>query len=178
MKKIGVVVAGLAVIIAVLHFMSPPEFKVERQIIINKPKAEVFAFLKSLKNEQKWSPWAKKDPNMSMTYRGVDGTVGSVSAWAGNKEVGEGEQEVKNIIEGDRIDLELRFKKPMENTGTAYFITETIEPSQTRVRWGMIGQSHFPANIICLIINMKKMLADTFDDGLNQLKKVMESQAR
>ena len=174
MKKAGIVIAVLAIIITVLHLMSPPSFKVEREITINKPKAEVFAFLKSLKNEQKWSPWAKKDPNMSITYRGVDGAVGSVSAWSGNQEVGEGEQEVKNIVEGERIDLELRFKKPMENTGTAYFITEALGPQQTKVKWGTEGQSHFPTNIICLIINMKKMLADTFDEGLAQLKKVME----
>src|SRR3546814_1199842 len=43
-----------------------------------------------------------------------DGTVGFVYAWDGNKKAGKGEQEIRGITEGRKIDLELRFIKPFE----------------------------------------------------------------
>ena len=61
-----------------------------------------------VKDHDAWSPWMRKDPSIVKQYRGTDGTVGFVQSWSGNKEVGVGEQEIKNISEGSRIDYELR----------------------------------------------------------------------
>lgn len=35
------------------------------------------------------------DPNMEKEFKGTDGTVGFIYGWNGNKEGGEGEQEIK-----------------------------------------------------------------------------------
>jgi len=174
MKRLGIVLGVLVGAFFVLGLVLPKHFVVEREIVINKPKGFVFSQLKQLKNHKDWGPWAKRDPNMITEYKGTDGTVGFVSAWCGNDEVGVGEQEIKNIVEGERLDLELRFKKPMENNGEAYFVTETVGENQTKVRWGMKGESKFPMNVVCLVINMKGMLAKDFDEGLTSLKTVLE----
>ncbi len=42
-------------------------------------------------------PWAEKYPNMVKKFTGTDGEVGAISSWKGNKEVGEGEQEITGI---------------------------------------------------------------------------------
>jgi hypothetical protein len=168
------VVGALFGIIIVLGFIAPKNFRVEREITINKPRVAVFAYIKSLENAKKWQPWSKRDPNINLTYRGTDGAVGSVSAWIGNSDVGSGEQEIKNIIEGERIDLELRFKKPFEDTSSAYLVTESIGDTQTKVRWGIAGTSKFPINVLCMIMGMDKMLAKDFDEGLAALKKNLE----
>ena len=71
---------------------------------------EVFDYVKYLKNQDNFSKWASMDPDMQKTYRGTDVTVGFVSAWASdNPDVGVGEQEIKAITAGQRIDFELRF---------------------------------------------------------------------
>jgi hypothetical protein len=49
---------------------------------------------------------------MKKEFRGTDGTDGFVYAWDGNKNAGSGEQEIKRITDGDRIDLEIRFARP------------------------------------------------------------------
>ncbi len=54
------------------------------------------------------------DPNLKKDFRGTDGTVVFVFAWHGNKQAGEGEQEIKSIREGERLDLEIRFVRPFE----------------------------------------------------------------
>ncbi len=174
MKKLLIVVGVLVAVIAVLGMIAPTEMKIEKEILIEKPKDFVFAELKLLKNHDSWSPWSKLDPNMSHEYRGTDGSIGFVSAWAGNDKVGVGEQELKKIIEGERLEYELRFKEPFEDTSLIYLVTESVSPTQTRVKWGMEGTNKFPRNIFCLVMNLKKMLGDQLNEGLVSLKKNLE----
>lgn len=174
MKKILAAVLGLAAIVLIAGMIVPADFRVEREIVINKPNDFVFNQLKLLKNHNQWSPWAKKDPNMTMQYDGIDGTVGFVTAWSGNKEVGIGQQRIMFIEEGKKIETELYFKEPMEDTCRAYFMTESTADNQTRVRWGMTGNTPFPGNLICLLMNMQDKLGKDFEEGLNNLKVVLE----
>ena len=89
---IVVVIIALTIVLVII---APKEYNVNRSITINKPLPEVFSYLKFLKNQGDWSPWAEKDPNMEKTFVGNDGEVGCVSSWKGNKDVGEGEHEIK-----------------------------------------------------------------------------------
>lgn len=172
---LGVVVGLLAVVVAVLAMIAPTELHVEREVVVDQPKDVVFEELKFVKNHDIWSPWSKRDPNIVHEYKGTDGTVGFVSAWSGNDEVGVGEQEITKITEGERIDYELRFKKPMEDTSTAYLITEAAGENQTRVKWGMDGKLPFAGNVFCMLMNMKATLIADFDEGLAGLKKHLEA---
>src|SRR5688572_16407495 len=106
---LAVFVSVIVLLVTFLGVLAPKQFVVEREVLINKPKDFVFAELKQVRNHGNWSPWERKDPNLKKDYKGTDGTVGFVASWAGNKEVGVGEQEITNIIEGQRIDFELRF---------------------------------------------------------------------
>jgi len=172
--SLGAIVGIAVLVIAVLASMAPTDLYVERQVLIEKPKDVVFSELKLVKNHDLWSPWFKKDPNLVKEYKGEDGTVGFVSAWSGNDEVGVGEQEIKSIKEGERIDYELRFMKPMEDTSAAWLITEALDENQTKVKWGMRGKTPFPGNVICMVMNMRQKLAADFDEGLGMLKKHLE----
>lgn len=162
----------LAMIILILSLAVPTEFRIERDIIINKPKTEVFSYIKSLKNQDYWSVWNMKDPNMKREFKGTDGTVGFVSRWEGNKNVGMGEQEIKKIVEGERVDMELRFEKPMKMTNDGFISTISEGDDKTRVRWGFSGNSGRPMNIFSAL--MKGALTKDFDKGLNNLKNILE----
>ncbi|TKD60712.1 SRPBCC family protein [Flavobacterium sp. ASW18X] len=168
------VVISLLALILLLTLLAPKEYDVSRSIFINKPKAEVFNVLRSLKEQDTWSPWAKKDPGMHKEYRGVDGEVGSVSYWNGNKEVGEGEQEITSIKDGERIEGHLRFLKPFKSESNCYFITESVNQG-TKVTWGFNGKNKFPMRIMMLFMSMDKMVGKDFEEGLASLKSKMES---
>ena len=166
----------LAAVVVVLAFTVSGNYKVEREISINKPKSEVFSYIKMLKNQNDWGPWARKDPNMKVEYRGTDGAPGFVSAWkSDNDQLGEGEQEIKKIVEGERIDTELRFKQPFAATNDSYMLTEATGENQTKVRWGFAGSVPRPFNVMCLFMDMDKMVGDEFQEGLNTLKTKLES---
>jgi hypothetical protein len=176
---IGIIVLVVVLIafIAVAAFVAPTDYKVERSVTINKPKAEVFAYLKQLKNQNDWGPWFKKDPAMKLDSRGTDGAVGYTQIWDSTKDdVGAGEQEITKITEGERIDSQLRFKRPFESTSDAYMITESTGENQTKVRWGFSGAMPRPMNIMLLMMDMDKEVGKDFDEGLNSLKTILENQ--
>ena len=172
-----VLIVLLVCALAILAFMAPTGYKVERSVTINKPKAEVFAYIKNLKNQADWGPWYKKDPSMKIVTSGTDGTPGFITSWdSTNKYVGEGEQEIKKVTEGERLDSELRFKRPFESRSDAYMTTESAGDNQTKVKWGFTGSMPRPMNIMLLMIDMDKEVGKDFDDGLSNLKTILEKQ--
>lgn len=172
MKKLFFVLLGLIALFLVLAAVMPKDFKIEKEIIVNKPVHDVFNYLKTTKNAKEWCPWMKKDPNITQEFTGEDGTVGFIESWSGNKEVGVGEKEITNIVANQRIDFELRFLKPMKATNQAYLITEDLGNNETKVIWGMTGHTNFPLNLICFF--MQKKVGNEFSAGLNNLKEVLE----
>ena len=172
-----VLIVLLVCALAILAFMAPTGYKVERSVTINKPKGEVFAYIKNLKNQADWGPWYKKDPSMKIVTSGTDGTPGFITSWnSTNKDVGEGEQEIKKVTEGERLDSELRFKRPFESRSDAYMTTESAGDNQTKVKWGFTGSMPRPMNIMLLMIDMDKEVGKDFDNGLSNLKTILEKQ--
>lgn len=176
MKTFLYILLTIIAVLVIIGLIAPTNYAVEREIAINKPKAEVFEYVKSLKNQDNWSVWSKRDPNIKKTFRGQDGTVGFISAWEGNDEVGKGEQEITKIIDGERIDSDLRFEKPFESISPTYLITESVSDNETKVKWGFSGKSPFPLNIMMLFMNIEESIGKDFDDGLTNLKGILENQ--
>jgi hypothetical protein len=175
MRRILLGIVGIIALLLVIALVLKKDYAVVREITINKPKAEVFNYIKYLKNQDDYSVWAKMDPNMKKEYRGTDGTVGFVSAWDSKEDnVGKGEQEIKQINEGDRIDMELRFIEPFEANDNAYMTTESISENETKVKWGFNGRMDYPMNLMLLFMNMDEMLGKDLETGLQNLKANLE----
>ncbi|AHZ85426.1 SRPBCC family protein [Bdellovibrio bacteriovorus] len=154
MKTFGIIVGSLVALILVLGLIAPKDFKVRRDIIIDRPQADVYAYVKQLKHQSLWNSWFLKDPKVKMDYKGEDGTVGFIVTWESSlKEVGVGEQEIKNLVDNNRVDTEIRFKIPMEASFDSYVITESVDPAQTRVTMGMHDELAIPMNVMSFLFN-------------------------
>jgi uncharacterized protein YndB with AHSA1/START domain len=177
LKKILMVLLLLIVAALVVAIFTKKDYTIEREVVINKPKQQVFDYVKMLKNQNYYSKWNMKDPNAKMEYKGTDGTVGFVSSWdSKDKEVGTGEQEIAKITDGQRIDMNLHFIKPFEGRSTAYMTTEAVGDNQTKVKWGFNGHMPYPMNLMLLCMNMEKMIGDDLSTNLTNLKGVLEKQ--
>ena len=177
LKRILIVVVIIIAVPLIAALFIKGDYAVVRETTISKPKQEVFSYIKEIKNQNNYSVWNMKDPKSKMEYTGTDGTVGFISSWDSEmKEVGKGEQEIKKIAEGERIDMELRFKKPFEATDYAYMTTEAIDSTHTKVSWGFTGKMPYPMNFMCLFMNMDKMLGPDLQSGLDNLKGILEKQ--
>ncbi|WKK81551.2 SRPBCC family protein [Marivirga arenosa] len=177
LKIIGFTVVAIIVALLLIAAVAENDYAVEREIIVNEPKDKVFEYIKYLKNQDNWSRWASADPNMKKSFSGTDGQVGFVSAWdSDNEEVGKGEQEITKIIEGERVETELRFIEPFESTEMAYMAVEEIEAGKTKVIWGFEGSMDYPMNLLLLTMDFDAMLGADFEYGLGNLKDILESE--
>lgn len=169
------IIIAIVAVIVLLALIAPKTYNVSRRITIDKPVSEVFNYLKHVKNQDAWSPWKKKDPNMKQEYTGTDGEVGFISRWEGNKDVGTGEQEIVSITENTSVNSQLRFYKPWKSQSDAYLTTRVLNESSTEVVWGFSGVNKPPSNIFFLFFNMDKTVGKDFEEGLSELKQILES---
>lgn len=172
MNTFLIIIAIIFVFPFVLALFVKKDYHIERSIIINRPKHEVFDYIKFIRNQDNFSKWTMMDPDMHKKFTGTDGTPGFIYAWKGDNKVGEGEQEIQQIIEGERITMELRFKKPFQAVGHAYMSTEAESEHSTRVKWGMYGSTKYPRNIMNLAMN--GAVGKSINESLNNLKKILE----
>jgi len=175
-KKIFLYSSGILGLLLLIGLWLPKKYTVERSITIQCPATETFNYLVSLKNQNEWSVWAKRDPGMKKSYKGTDRNVGFVSAWHGNDDVGKGEQEIKAINTNKRIETEIRFYKPWETTNKVQFFIEAINPTTTLVRWQMQGKSPFPFNLLMFFYDMDSAIGKDFEDSLQNLRSILENQ--
>ena len=173
----GIIIAlgGIIVLLLIIGLFVKKDYSVAKEVIVNKSKSVVFDYLRFLKNQNKFSVWATMDPNMKTEYRGTDGTEGFISAWQSeNRNVGKGEQEILKIVNGERIDYEIRFIKPFVSTSWANMIVASANENQTRVHWEFTGKMKYPTNLTLLFMNMEKMVGNDLEKGLQNLKAIMD----
>lgn len=167
---LSVIIVGLVIVIA----MQPADFRVERSATIPAPPVEVFAQVNDFHAWKEWSPWAKLDPQSKETYEGPAAGTGAIFKWSGNNEVGEGMMTVTDSQPNELIRIKLDFIRPFAATNTAEF-TFKPEGDQTLVTWSMFGQNTFMGKAIHLVMNMDKMVGGSFEQGLAQMKSVVEA---
>jgi hypothetical protein len=175
LKIIGLSIVGIVALVLIVALFINGKYAVEREVKINKSKQEVYDYVKYLKNQDNFSVWAKADPAMKKEFAGEDATVGCMASWdSENPDVGKGEQKIVKIAEGERIDYELHFIEPFESTDYAYLTTTSVNDSVTSVKWGFHGEMKYPMNLMMLFMDMEAMLAPDLQNGLNNLKGILE----
>lgn len=169
------IVLGLLVVFFVLSMMGPRDYTVARSTSIARSRSDVYNYLRFLKNQEEWGPWAKLDPNMEHNYIGTDGEVGFVSQWKGNKQVGEGQQEITELVENETIGSHLSFIKPFKAESDVELRLKERANGETMVTWHMHGKNSTAiSRIFGLFMNMDKALGKDFDEGLGTLKGILE----
>jgi uncharacterized protein YndB with AHSA1/START domain len=167
---LAAMVAGFAAVVA----MQPSEFRIVRSATIPAPPAAVFAQVNDFHNWEAWSPWKKLDPAAKNSFEGAPSGTGAVFKWAGNSEVGEGSMTITESQPNDLVRIRLDFVKPFEDTSTAEF-TFKPEVEQTLVTWSMYGRKNFIGKAMCMFMDMDKMVGGSFEEGLANIKAVLEA---
>lgn len=173
-------IAAAVIVIAVAAFLvvvalQPAEFRIARSATIAAPANEVFAQVNSFHKWDDWSPWAKLDPNAKNSFDGPDEGEGAVFSWSGNEEVGEGSMTIVESRPHELIRIKLEFVKPFEDTSDVEFDFQP-QGEQTAVTWTMHGKNNFVSKAMCLFMDMDEMIGGKFDEGLANLKNVVETE--
>ncbi|MDW9380252.1 SRPBCC family protein [Chryseobacterium sp. JV558] len=171
LKIIGaiIVLAIIYAVVAVLAFSK--DYHYEKSIVINAPKEKVWPYVGTLKGYNQWDPFSKADKNIVITYSGDGDKVGDSYHWKGDKNVGEGEQAITELVPDQKMATKLHFIEPFEGDMKANFIV-TPEGSGTKVTWMIDNELNAMMKIMKPMMNsnMDKM----FSQGLGDLKKLAE----
>lgn len=171
LKKILLFILALIGLLLVVALFIPNDYTVTHTVTINKPQKEVYDYVKTLKNQEEWSSWVLADPNIKLTYSGVDGTVGATQTWKGNEDVGEGSQTITKL-DGERIDIDLHFIKPFEGDNKAASIIKAVNANSCTHTEEFYGTESYPKNLMSLLA--KKFIGDSFEKNGENIKKALE----
>jgi uncharacterized protein YndB with AHSA1/START domain len=166
---IAALLATGIVVVLILAAMRPDTFSVQRATTINAPPERIYPLIADFRAWKAWSPWEKKDPNLTRSFSGPQVGLGARYAWAGDKNVGEGSMEIVEANAPTGIALRLDFLKPFEAHNNAVFALAPQGPATT-VTWTMTGPTPFVFKILHVVMNVDKMVGGDFEAGLAALK--------
>jgi hypothetical protein len=178
LKKIIAFFLGIIVLTLLTALFTRKDYALTRHTTINKPKEEVFGYLKLLRNSDHFNKWTMVDPKARKTYTGTDGTPGFIYAW-NSEETGIGEQQITKIVPGNsttegRVEYKIRFIKPFEGVAETHIAAIPLEAGQTKVEWAFASEMMYPMNIVLLFIDMEDFLGKDLDTSLTNLKNLLE----
>lgn len=168
------IIFGILVVIALIVLVAaskPDAFRIERKISIKAAPEKVFPLINDFYKWKTWSPWEKMDPDMNRKYSGSESGVGAIYEWNGNKKVGQGRMDIAESIANQKVLILLEFIKPFAAKNTAEF-TFQQHGNETLVVWAMEGKVPLISKIMCLFMNMDKMVGKDFEAGLQNLQRI------
>lgn len=166
---------GLLLLLGVMAgaaFLLPKDLAVERLTVINAPPEKVFPYLNDFRKFNEWSPWVKRDPNMTHEFSGPQSGVGAKMAWKSDKpDVGEGTSTITGSEEPSLVFGESEFAglkattklelNPIDGGTAVGWSFETDLGNNPLARWfGLL---------------FAKLIAADYDEGLERLKLLMET---
>lgn len=175
---IGKLIASLLVIFvgaASVGIVVPDKARVERAIVINAPKARIYALASDFHNWRAWSPFADATTAVAVTGEGV----GQRMRWRDTAAaLPSGEQILAGLSPMERVDTVLLYR-PMRDGAASLTFTETaagvraVWSFETRMREDVpIWRKPFAAYEAVII---RRQIAAAYVAGLENLKRVAEA---
>jgi len=153
-----------------LGLIIPKKYTISEKITINKPQAEVYEYIKLLKNQELYSVWILDDTTNTIRYIGVDGTIGAQAVWVSEKS-GKGSQTISKL-DGERVDVDLKFIEPYESNQKASTIAKKISVTQSEVISEFYDTEVYPMNVVSFI--SKIIIRDAEKRNFINLKNILE----
>lgn len=171
--------SGLTALIAAILIAAsfqPKDWKIEKSVLINAPRDQVWIIVSDLNRYNEWNPFYLIEPEAKTKAEGPAATEGSRYSWDGEKS-GAGSMTTTTLVPNERMDFRIDFLRPMEVTNAGSFALSDVEGA-TKMTWSMSGRHEgFPGLIsrsIHLFISMESMMDEHFQNGLNRLKEISE----
>lgn len=165
-----VIVGGLLIYAAV----QPKDYLISREITLAASPEAVFPWLNNSKKMNEWMPWSEMDSKMVMSYEGPEEGVGATSAWTSDGQMGIGKATIIESVPNQSVKSKLEYTKPFEGTQIADLVVTPAGTNSTLVKWSVQGENQFIGRLMCIFMNMDKMVGGSFEKGLANLKSKVE----
>jgi uncharacterized protein YndB with AHSA1/START domain len=171
LKWLGIVLAALAALFVLGGLLLPDRSVVERETVIARPPAVVFAALDGFARFNEWSPWRDDDPTATYTLEGPARGVGARLRWQG--EQGAGSQEIIALDPPRSIAVALDFGQ--DGGAQAQFLLRP-EGDRTRLTWRFefAAEGSWSGRWFSLLLD--RFVGADYERGLAALKTLLESE--
>ncbi len=177
LRNILIAIAAVVVVLLIVIATRASTYRVSRSTTIAAPASVIYAQIVDFHRWDAWSPWAKLDPNMKVTYAGPPSGPGAAYSWAGDNKVGEGKMLITGAQADKEVNIKLDFIKPFEGTSLTGFSLDPAS-SGTKVTWAMSGENNFVMKAISLVHDIDVDVGKEFEKGLLAMKGVSEAEAK
>jgi hypothetical protein len=171
------IVAGLVVLFLIVAATRPDHCSYQRSVVIDAPASSAFPYVNNLQKWQEMSPYVRFDPNAKYTFGGPVAGVGASMAWVGNRNLGQGRLTIAESRPFEQVRMRLEFERPFKCDNVVLFTLQS-SGAQTTVTWAMSGKANFMSKAMSLVMNMDKMVGGQFEEGLANLKRLAEADAK
>jgi effector-binding domain-containing protein len=175
LKTIGVLLLSLFAIAMILMLVVPAKQHIERTIIINAPVSVVYKHLSNPATFYNWMVWCRKDTSIRTAVSDEASDVpGATTFWIGNPETsGKGMIEFISMKVNREIEHKVTFLEPRKEKAKSEF--KLLDANgQTKLTWEFDLATPRPRNILNLFTSLDKKLGDEFEEGLINLKAIIE----
>ena len=172
-------VLGVVVLLALMAgaaFLLPATVEVSRSTTIDATPAQVFPYVNDLRNFNKWSPWAKQDPEAHYTFGGTERGIGQKMSWASDDpNVGAGTQEITASTPNQSVEVALDFGD-MGQATASYRLS--AKQGKTEVTWRFSSDNGANPLKRYIGLMMDRWLGPVYEEGLAALKKLVEDELK
>ncbi len=168
-KKILIGLAVVIVGIIIVSRFQPEDYSVERTGTIAAPPSVVFAQITDFHNWEKFNPWRDLDTNMVLSYEGPQSGVGAKYHWVSD-DAGEGTMTLMEARPDEFARIDMAFVEPMESKADVQFKL-VPEGEGTKLTWSMSGKHNFLGRIMCVFMDMDKMVGEQYEKGFERMNK-------
>ncbi len=171
LKIIGIIVGVFVAAILIVPLFTPSPAIVKSSIEISLEPEQIFPSVASFKGRDLWDPWLSADSTADARIEPKPAYVGSTYSWEGVA-VGAGRMEVISVKENEYVESHLWFGN-VESPALVEWTFEQVDGG-TSVVWSFTQETKYPFGRLGMIFG-KMFLQQSFDQGLSQLKELMES---
>ena len=155
--------------------MHTNNINITRSATIEASPPAVFDQIGNFRRWQAWSPWLKLDPTAKSSYAGPPSGRGATLSFMGNQKVGEWKMTVIETSGFCTIKMKLEFIEPFK---AIYDVAFDFKPEgrKTLVSWSMSDKNNYSSKSVGLFMSYDKMFGEQFEKGLENLKKILETE--
>ncbi len=172
-KKIGIGIVLLIAVILGYAALQPADYTIVREINVKASPEKIFPYLNNTKLGDQWGPWTEIDPQAKMVHSGPEEGAGAKTSWDSPGQMGTGSATVTESVPNQKVSIKLEYSKPMAMQQDAEY-TVRQAGNESVVAWKVTGKNTFPGRVVCLFMNMDKMVGGMFEKGLGNLKAIVE----
>ncbi len=169
-RVIGAIVA-LVVILAVVGFLLPASYTVERSIVVQAPPERIYPLVAAPRAWQRWSVWTQRDPAMKIVYTGPDSGAGAGWSWDSKTE-GQGRMTFTKADPATGLGYDLYF--PDVDATSHGEMRFSPEAGGTRITWTNLGDMGRNPLMHYMALMMDRFVGPDFAKGLANLKALAE----